>query len=166
MGWYDRRTRHVRDLPSGDMRIWLEFDVRRVLCKRCGSVKRERLDFLADNPLYTKRFAYYVGRRCRSTTVKDLAEELRLDWHTVKSLDMQYMRAQLAKAGMPGPKAIGIDEISIRKGHTYRIVVSDLIRKRPIWFGGTDRSEASMAMFYDALGEKKTRGVRLIVMDM
>jgi hypothetical protein len=35
----------------------------------------------------------------------------------VKPLDMQYMRAQLAKAGTPAPKAIGIDEISIRKGH-------------------------------------------------
>jgi hypothetical protein len=31
---------------------------------------------------------------------------------------------------------IGIDEIAIRKGHTYRIVVSDLRRGRPIWFGG------------------------------
>ena len=30
--------------------------------------------------------------------------------------------------GTPGSKAIGIDEISIRKGHDYRIVVSDLIR--------------------------------------
>ncbi len=29
-------------------------------CKSCGTLKRERLDFLADNPLYTKRFAYYV----------------------------------------------------------------------------------------------------------
>jgi transposase len=51
-----------------------------------------------------------------------------LDWQTVKALETQYMRAQLAKAGTPGPKAIGIDEISIRKGHTYRIVVSDLVR--------------------------------------
>jgi hypothetical protein len=32
----------------------------------CLPASRERLDFLADNPLYTKRFAYYVGRRCRS----------------------------------------------------------------------------------------------------
>ncbi|MBL0164985.1 MAG: transposase [Xanthomonadales bacterium] len=63
-------------------------------------------------------------------------------------------------------RAIGIDEISIRKGHTYRIVVSDLIRKRPIWFGGEDRSEASMAMFYAALGPRKTKGIRLAVMDM
>ena len=47
---------------------------------------------------------------------------------------------QLERAGRPGPKAIGIDEISIRKGHSYRIVVSDLVRKRPIWFGGTRRA--------------------------
>ena len=135
-------------------------------CRGCGMVKRERLDFLADNPLYTKRFAFYVGQRCRQATIKDIALELKLDWDTVKALEKQYMRAQLVKAGTPGPKAIGIDEISIRKGHTYRIVVSDLIRRRPIWFGGCDRSEASMAMFFDALGKKKSAQIRLAVMDM
>jgi transposase len=81
-------------------------------------------------------------------------------------LDKQYMAAQLARAGTPAPKVICIDEISIRKGHTYRIVVSDLLRRRPIWFGGTDRSEASMAAFYDWLGPKKSQGIRLVVMDM
>ena len=129
-------------------------------------MKRERLEFLADNPFYTKRFAYYVGRRCRSTTIKDIAEELKLDWHAVKELDKQYMAAQLAKAGKPGPKVIGIDEISIRKRHTYRIVVSDLIRGRPIWFGGQDRSEASMSEFYAWLGANQRRRIRLAVMDM
>ena len=165
-GWYDRTTRRVRDLSSGNTRVYLEFEVRRVLCRCCGKVKRERLDFLADNPFYTKRFAWFVGGRCRISTIKDVAEELNLDWQTVKELDKQYMRAQLVKAGTPGPKAIGIDEISIRKGHTYRIVVSDLIRRRPIWFGGTDRSQASMALFYEWLGQRKTQGIRLAVMDM
>ena len=61
----------------------------------------------------------------------------------------------------PGPKVIGIDEISIRKGHTYRIVVSDLERRRPIWFGGEDRSEASMDQFYRSLGQKKAKRIRL-----
>lgn len=129
-------------------------------------MKREKLDFLADNPLYTKRFAWFVGRRCRQSTVQDVAKELNLDWHTVKELDKQYMRIQLARAGTPGPKVIGIDEISIRKGHSYRIVVSDLIRGRPIWFGGADRSEASMNQFYEWLGQKKSAGIRLAVMDM
>ena len=159
-------VRRVRDLSCGDTRIFLELEVRRVLCKLCGKVKRERLEFLADNPLYTKRFAFFVGRRCRQATVKDVAKELHLHWHTVKELDKQYMAAQLARVGTPGPKVIGIDEISVRKGQDYRIVVSDLLRRRPIWFGGTNRSEASMKTFYDWLGAQKSGGVRLAVMDM
>ncbi len=84
----------------------------------------------------------------------------------MKELDKQYMRAQLAKAGAPAPTVIGIDEIAVRKGHEYRIVVSDLIRERPIWFGGDDRSEASMAQCYQWLGERKRARIRLAVMDM
>lgn len=156
----------MRDLSCGDTRVYLEIEVRRVRCRSCQRVKRERLDWLADNPFYTTRFAWFVGRRCRASTIQDVAKELHLDWHTVKALEKQYMKAQLERAGTPAPKAIGIDEISIRKGHTYRIVVSDLIRGRPIWFGGVDRSEASMQQFYDWLGEKKAHGVRLAVMDM
>jgi transposase len=129
-------------------------------------VKSERLDWLADNPLYTKRFAVYVGKRCRDAAVQSVAKELNLDWHTVKELEKEYMRGLLEKAGTPGPEAIGIDEISIRKGHTYRIVVSDLLRGRPIWFGGKDRSESSMQEFYEWLGSKKTKRIRLVVMDM
>lgn len=100
-------------------------------------MKRERLSFLADNPRFTKRFAYYVGCRCRQASIRDVAKGLKLDWDTVKILEMQYIRAQIARAGTPGPRAIGVDEISVRKRHTYRIVVSDLDRKRPIWFGAT-----------------------------
>ena len=97
MGWYDRTVRRVRDLSCGDTRIFLELEVRRVECRRCGKVKRERLEFLADNPLYTKRFAYYVGRRCRQATIKDVADELALDWHTVKALDQSSALARLVR---------------------------------------------------------------------
>jgi transposase len=148
------------------MRIYLAFEVRRVECRSCGKVKRERLEFLADNPFYTKRFAYYVGRRCRAATIKDIAAELKLDWHAVKELEKQYMVAQLARAGRPGPKVIGIDEVSISKRHTYRIVVSGLVRQRPIWFGDEDRSQASMGQFYERLGKGKSGRIRLAVMDM
>ncbi len=140
--------------------------MRRVQCRRCGAVKREKLEFLLENALHTERFARYVGRRCRSGTIKDVAAELRLDWHTVKRLEKQYMTEQLKRAGSPRPNIIGIDEISVRKGHDYRIVVSDLQKHRPIWFGGVDRSEASMDEFYGFLGKSKAGKLRLAVMDM
>jgi transposase len=124
------------------------------------------LDLLSENPFYTERFAFYVGRRCRASTIKDVAKELNLDWHTVKQLDKHYMREQLRRVGKPGPKIIGIDELSIKKRHQYRIVVSDLIRERPIWFGGIDRSQASMDEFYRFLGEKAAKRIHLAVMDM
>ena len=39
--------RRVRDLSCADTRIYLDIEVRRVRCRHCGGVKRERLDFLA-----------------------------------------------------------------------------------------------------------------------
>lgn len=165
-GCYDRKVRRVRDLSCADTRIYLEFEVRRVECRRCKLVKQETFDFLADNPFYTKRFARYIGRRCRSSTIKDVSEENHLSWRAVKELDKEYMREQLARVGPPKPEVIGVDEISIRRGHTYRIVVSDLEKKRPIWFGGEDRSEKSMDQFYETLEPQVASRIRLAVMDM
>src|SRR5690606_42045539 len=111
-------------------------EVRRVDCRRCGAVKRERLEDLLDNALHTKRFAYYVGRRCRTETIADVARELHLDWHTAKRLEKQYMQEQLKRAGKARPKRIGSDAPATRKGHPDRIVGSDPEQHRPIWAGG------------------------------
>lgn len=78
MGWYDRHTRRVRDLSCGDARIYLELEVRRVNCRRCGQVKRERLEFLADNPFYTEALClrYIKGQKY---TLLSRRENLTLD---------------------------------------------------------------------------------------
>jgi len=139
--------------------------MRRVKCKTCG-VKNERLAFLSANTNYTLRFAMQIGGLCRAMTIQDVARRMHLDWHTVKELDKIYMREQLRVAGPPQPNVIGIDEISIKKRHIYRIVVSDLEAKRAIWFGGDGRTEADMDKFYAFLGKENAEKIRLAVMDM
>ena len=99
-------------------------------------------------------------------TVKAVAEIEHLHESTVKDLDKLYMQEQIAAAGRPAPRAIGVDEISIRKGHTYRVIVSDLERGRPIWVGGEGRTEADMDLFYAELGPKKSQRIELAAMDM
>src|SRR4030042_1268068 len=99
-------------------------------------------------------------------TVTDVAKELKLDWDAGKTWEKEYMEEQLRRNPVAAPRAIGIDELSLRKGHTYRIVVSDLERGGAIWYGGGDRSEQSMDMFYEWLGAKKTKRIHLAVMDM
>jgi transposase len=126
----------------------------------------EKLDWLAKNPRYTKRYAHHVGALCREMTVKAVAELEHLHESTVKDLDKLYMQEQIAAAGKPAPRAIGVDEISIRKGHTYRVIVSDLERGRPIWVGGEGRTEADMDLFYAELGPKKSQRIEVAAMDM
>jgi transposase len=162
---YDRRPRLVRDLSCGDRRIFLNVPLWRVNCLCCG-VKTEELPWLAALPRYTRRFALFVGQRCRDSAVTDVAEELALDWQTVKELDKLYMQEQLRRAGEASPTVIGIDEISVAAHHKYRIVVSDLEAGRPVWFGGSDRSEESLDAFYTWLGPQKCGNIRLAVMDM
>jgi len=95
-----------------------------------------------------------------------VARELRLDWKTVKAREMEYMREQLRRAGTAWPEVIGIDELSIGKGHNYRIIVSDLVRGRPIWFGGADRSRRAWTSSFRGWNRGNAKGIRLAVMDM
>lgn len=164
--FYDRTTRHVRDTDAAGWRIYLVCEQRRVACARCQGVKVERLDWLAQNPRYTQRFAQHVGTLCRDMSNKAVAQLLHLHEHTVKDLDRRYMQAWLAKTPQPAPQVIGVDELSIKKGHTYQIVVSDLERRRPIWVDGQGRTEAELDRFFLDLGPKKTARIRLAVMDM
>jgi len=155
-----------RDLSVAGWRIYLEFERWRISCPRCRAVFVERLDWLAKNPRYTRRFALHIGELCREATNLSVAQRERLHDSTVKELDKEYMALQVARAGSPAPRVLGVDEISIRRGHDYRVVVSDLERGRPIWVGGRGRSEADLDLFFVDLGPRKTRRIKLAVMDM
>ncbi len=165
-GWYDRRTRWVRDLSAGDYRIYLKMEVRRVHCRRCGAVKRERLDVLIEERALHQ--AVCLLRRPPLSQHDNLRTSHK-NWRWTGTQSRSGTSSTCAPSspgpGTPGPRRIGIDEISIKKRHTYRIVVSDLDRGRSIWFGGDDRSEASMAQFYAWLGEKKSKRIQLALMD-
>lgn len=126
----------------------------------------EQLDWLAKNPRHTQRFAMHVGALCREMTNKAVAELEHLHVDTVKDLDKIYMRLQITEAGPPSPRVIGVDEISIRKGHNYRIVVSDLDLGRPIWVGGQGRKEEDMNLFFEEIGASKSQSIELAAMDM
>ena len=156
----------VRDLSLAGWRIYLEYERWRVNRSGCGGVHVEHLDWLANNSRYTQRFATHVGKLCLDMPNKAVAEMERLHHGTVKALDTLYMQEQVDRAGLPAPRAIGVDEISIRKGHNYRVIVSDLERARPIWVGGEGRKETDIDLFFKALGGKKSARIKLAAMDM
>ena len=157
----------MRDLDAAETRIYLEFEYRRVHCPRCDAVKQEKLSWLADSSRFTQRFEDRIGQQCREMTIKRVAELNSLGWDQVRRIEMGYMR-RLVEQHPPAAnlRAIGIDEVSIQKRHTYAIVVADLDQKRPIWIGGDGRSEEDMKMFYAEMGKERCKTIELAVMDM
>jgi len=131
-------------------------------------VKQERLDWLADNPRFTRSFARAVGRDGRSMPLTVVAQRHRLSWGAVRRLELAYMEQLWAKH--PPAKrirAMGVDEVSIKKGHRYAIVVADLDRQRPIWMSESPgRAEEDMDRFFDDLGPRRAARIKLAVMDM
>jgi len=157
----------VRDLDAGTAHLYLEFAYRRVGCPRCGTVKRETLSWLASSARFPQRFEDRIGLLCREMSVKRVAELNDLSWDQVCRMEKSYMR-RLIEQHPPSEelRVIGIDAISIRKGHPYAIVVADLDQKRPLWLGGQGRTEKDMALFYEVMGEKRGTSIPLAVMDM
>ena len=130
-------------------------------------MKKETLAWLAAGGRFTQRFEDDIGGLCREMSIKRVAEIHRLGWDQVQRMEKAYMR-RLMKQHPPSDnlRAIGIDEISIRKRHRYAIVVADLDEHRPIWLGGNGRTEADMNLFFQAMGPERCQTINLAVMDM
>ena len=130
-------------------------------------MKRETLAWLASSARFTQRFEDRIGRLCREMTIKRVAELHRLSWDQVRRIEMAYM-SRLVEAHPPSAdlRAIGIDEVSVGRRHSYNIVVADLEDERPIWLGGKGRSEEDMKLFYDFIGPERSAKLELAVMDM
>ena len=131
-------------------------------------MRRERLTWLSDTRRFTLRFATAVGRQCRELSVARVAEMHMLSWGQVRRLEVAYMEDLLAwHPPVKRLRAIGMDEISIRKGHNYAIVVADLDQQRPIWMSETPgRAEEDLDRFYSQIGPKRCKCIKLAVMDM
>lgn len=131
-------------------------------------MKQERLPWLSDTRRATRRFAQEIGRQCRELSEARVAAMHQMSWGQVRRLDMAYMEDLLAKHPPPMRlRAIGIDEVSIRKGHSYAIVVADLDRQRPIWMSESPgRTEEDLDRFFVGIGRRRATRIRLVVMDM
>ena len=140
----------MRDLDAAETRIYLEFEYRRVQCPRCNSVKQETLAWLASSSRFTQRYEDRIGQQCREMSIKRVAEFNRLSWDQVRRMEMSYMRRLIERTPLPETiTAAGVDEISVKRGHEYRIVVASLDDRRPLWLGGEGRTEEEMKLFFN-----------------
>lgn len=75
-------------------------------------MKREKLEWLATPPTFTRRFEDEIGYRLRDTLVSTVTDLLDLSWDQVKRIEMAYMRRLVDATPIETPRVIGVDEIA------------------------------------------------------
>ena len=130
-------------------------------------MKNETLSWLIESGRFTKRFEEKIGRMARQMPLTEVAKLNQISWHQAWRMELAYMR-ELIKKHPPASniRVIGIDEISIRKGHIYRVVVADMDERRPVWIGGLGRTKEDLDLFFIEIGPEQSKKIELAVMDM
>jgi transposase len=157
-------VRRVRDLPILDAETHVWVPRYRVACPTCGP-KLEALSWLSPWDRVTRRLAESVVRLCRVLPVQHVAEFYRLDWDTVKNLDVAALAQQLLPVDFSSVRMIAMDEFAVRKGHRYATVIVEPTRKRVLWVG-RGRGREDIRPFFVLLGPDGCQRLQAVAMDM
>jgi transposase len=136
-----------------------------VLCKKCRRIRVEAADFFEPYQHVTKRLALYIHELCKMLTVQDVANHLGLDWKTVKNIDKSFLEEKYRATDYSDLTILAVDEIAVKKGHTYMTVVLDYLSGRIVWMDNERKAE-TLKKFFEKMPEDKLQKLTAIAMDM
>jgi transposase len=164
-GVHSWTQRKIRDLNMAATQLWVTCHYRKVFCAHCHGIHIEALDLFHPYLRVTLRLAYFVYQLCRVMTVSEVAQLLNLDWKTVKNIDKFYLERDFGQPDLKGLRILAVDEISIRKGHSYLTVVLDYLSGRVLYIG-KKRKAKTLKRFFNKLSISQRKKIEAVAMDM
>lgn len=142
----------------------LRYSPRRVNCPRCG-VKVEQMPWAMGKSDLTMPLIVTLATFAKLLSWEEVARLFDVHWNTVKAAVAHAVKYGLENRDTSDVIAIGVDEISRRKGHTYVTNVYDVKNMRLLWTGD-GRGEDVLGRFFDEWGPQRTRLIVCICCDM
>ena len=160
----DRFIREYKTVPIGIKPTYLVVEVYRLSCRSCGAVKMEPIPLVLFRRRWTKALGRYVIELMKYATIEDVARHLRMSWDTIKEIHVWALKRKFKKKRISQVEYLGVDEVSVRKGHRYLTIVVNLETGEVVW-AARNRTAASLDRFLKRL--KRARApVKAIAMDM
>jgi transposase len=116
----------LRSLPVGPRHTFLVLHLYRLRCHHCRALRQESRDVAQERKRYTSALARYVVGLCEQMTLSAVAQQVGLDFETVKDILKSHLRRRLRRRRLRQVRRLAIDEVAVRKGHRYLTVVVDL----------------------------------------
>ena len=161
---HDRRVKRWRHLDLGANRCVIECELRRLRCPACG-VRLEPVPWARPEAHHTRDLEDVVAWLAQQMAKTPITGLLRIGWDTVGRIVERVVADHLDESRLDGLVAIGVDEISYRRGQRYLTSVVDHDSGAIVWCS-PGRNAATLQAFFDELGPKRRASIRAVSIDM
>lgn len=116
----------IEHLPILEKRVFIHVRWPRFMCEDCGVTSAFRPGWLNTTGQMSLAFEDYVLKSLINSTIKDVSEKLRLTEDAIQGIANRRIQTDYDWTEA-SPKAIGLDEIALRKGHQhYLTIITDI----------------------------------------
>ena len=160
---HDRRIKRWRHLDLGANRCVIECELRRLRCLDCG-VHLEAVPWARAGAHHTRDFEDVVAWLAQQMAKSPITRLLRIGWDTVGTIIERVVADRLDRRRLDGLVAIGVDEISYRRGQRYLTTVVNHESGGIVW-AAPGRNAQTLQQFFDLLGDRK-QSIKAVSIDM
>jgi transposase len=160
---HDRRVKRWRHLDLGANRCVIECELRLLRCQTCG-VRMEPVPWARPGAHHTRDLEDVVAWLAQQMAKTPITGLLRIGWDTVGRTVERVTADHLDERRLEGLVAIGVDEISYRRGQRYLTSVADHRTAAIVWCR-PGRNSATLAESFDKLGPRRD-SIRAVSIDM
>lgn len=160
----EHKQRKFRMVPFGNKACFLSLLMHRFQCSKCDHKWWPRLTFMVGKKRMTRSFIKHILDLMAFGTVKDVSSFLGVSWDTVKDIHKEALKKKYKSIHYKELRYIGIDEFSIRKGHEYMTIFTNL-ESGEIIHAVEGRDKEVVLPFLKKIA-RKAINLRAIAMDM
>lgn len=115
---YDDPARYYEYVPLWGIRVYFHYRPRRVNCKRDG-IHVEQLPWSEGKEHLTKSYQLFLSTWAKRLSWKEVSEVFKTSWESVFRSVKWVVNYGLLHRDWEGIEQIGVDELSVFKGHKY-----------------------------------------------
>ena len=116
----------LRHLPVLGYKTFIQLTPKRGICTDCDDkpvTTTQTLDWYDRHARQTKPYESYLLFDLINSTVADVSRKEDVDWHTIEALLDKHIETNVDFEKIDSLGVIGIDEISLRKGHKKYVTI-------------------------------------------
>ncbi len=152
-------------MPLWNIAVFFVYAMRRVNCPICG-VTVERVPWSDGKEHLTTSYRWFLARWAKRLSWTETAAAFNTTWEHVFRSVKYAVHWGIAHRDLSGIKAIGVDEIQWRSGHTYLTLVYQISGAKRLLWVSHERTEQSLRRFFESLTDGVRSGIAFVCSDM